>query len=371
MAKSELVTPMEHYVVYRDPGYFAAWPHNGGLWQFGDGEIAVGFFRAPCDYHDRATLPHNVVDARSEQVILRSKDGGITWPLESLTTVYSRQDLDSRLKTAPVANGFISGKCYDASADGYCLLSGFGIPDRAHPHLCWTMVSQDKGMTWSLPVRLPRGHVSTNAFKFLSGRPNYLVRPDGMLLLVAFGARDSAEETLAHPIIYGSTDGGANWGIISEVELVGPKIMGIMAFPLALKDGTILLSVRRQYDSLTAYTEIYASRDGGISWRYRSRVGEWGAPATLLELPDDRVVCIYGYRRNPTGVRARFSRNRGETWGEEVVLRDDGGSFDLGYPRSILRPDGTIVTVYYFNTLSDPIQQDGGVRHIAATLWRP
>jgi hypothetical protein len=79
---------------------------------------------------------------------------------------------------------------------------------------------------------------------------------------------------------------------------------------------------------------------------------------------------VYGYRRPPFGIRARVSADRGATWGEEIVLRDDGGSGDLGYPRTHLRDDGALVTAYYFNLAGDPIQQNGGVRHIAATIWR-
>ena len=59
------------------------------------------------------------------------------------------------------------------------------------------------------------------------------------------------------------------------------------------------------------------------------------------------------------------------TWGPELMLRDDGGSADLGYPRSLLLEDGTIVTAYYFNEKKDPVQFEGGIRHIAVTLWRP
>ena len=32
-----------------------------------------------------------------------------------------------------------------------------------------------------------------------------------------------------------------------------------------------------------------------------------------------------------------------------MVVRQDGGSFDLGYTRAVLRPDGKIVAAYYFN----------------------
>ena len=45
-----------------------------------------------------------------------------------------------------------------------------------------------------------------------------------------------------------------------------------------------------------------------------------------------------------------------------VYLADDGS-------RTLLRPDGKLVTVYYFNSQDDPTQYYGGVRHIAATIW--
>jgi len=49
------------------------------------------------------------------------------------------------------------------------------------------------------------------------------------------------------------------------------------------------------------------------------------------------------------------------------VLRDDGGSPDLGYPRSVVRSDGAVVTIYYWNDRPD----GDGERYIAATIWRP
>jgi hypothetical protein len=51
------------------------------------------------------------------------------------------------------------------------------------------------------------------------------------------------------------------------------------------------------------------------------------------------------------------------TWGPELMLRDDAGTWDLGYPRTVQRADGKIVTVYYFNDAKDR------ERYIAATIW--
>ena len=43
----------------------------------------------------------------------------------------------------------------------------------------------------------------------------------------------------------------------------------------------------------------------------------------------------------------------------------DGGTWDLGYTRTVVRPDGKLVTIYYFTTAEKPEQ------HIAATIWQP
>jgi hypothetical protein len=60
-------------------------------------------------------------------------------------------------------------------------------------------------------------------------------------------------------------------------------------------------------------------------------------------------------RSRKTSVRAGKAASK--------VLRDDGGNWDLGYPRTVQRSDGKLVTVYYFN---DARRKE---RHIAATIW--
>jgi hypothetical protein len=74
---------------------------------------------------------------------------------------------------------------------------------------------------------------------------------------------------------------------------------------------------------------------------------------------------VFGRRTPPYGIRARISTDQGQSWGPEIVLRQDGGSWDLGYSRSVQRPDGKIVSVYYFNDAPDH------ERFIAATIWNP
>ncbi|MBM4082811.1 MAG: DUF1565 domain-containing protein, partial [Planctomycetes bacterium] len=75
-----------------------------------------------------------------------------------------------------------------------------------------------------------------------------------------------------------------------------------------------------------------------------------------------------GYRKpiaGPTSIRAKISADDGATWGEELILRTGGGDEDIGYTRNALRPDGKIVTIYYWQ------ENEKAERDIAATIWTP
>jgi hypothetical protein len=90
-----------------------------------------------------------------------------------------------------------------------------------------------------------------------------------------------------------------------------------------------------------------------------------GNPPHMIRVRDGRLALAYGYRSKPFGIRVRLSRNEGRTWSDEIVLRADGGGGDLGYPRTVERPDGKLVTVYYFN---DDAKRE---RYIGGTIWDP
>ena len=71
---------LRHVVVYREPGRFAGWPANHGIWSWGD-EILVGFSRGT--YKDRGPFHHIDHDKPEEFLLARSRDGGDTWSVES------------------------------------------------------------------------------------------------------------------------------------------------------------------------------------------------------------------------------------------------------------------------------------------------
>jgi hypothetical protein len=114
------------------------------------------------------------------------------------------------------------------------------------------------------------------------------------------------------------------------------------------------------------WIDLYRSDDTGASWHFVTHItstGSFGNPPAMLRLHDGRLCITYGYRSPPYGMRARLSQDDGQTWSDEIILRADAGNADLGYPRTVQRADGTLVTVYYYN------EDENRERIIAATLW--
>jgi hypothetical protein len=162
-----------------------------------------------------------------------------------------------------------------------------------------------------------------------------------------------------------SRDSGETWG---EPALIARDNAGQLSFEepaLALtQDGHLLAVLRCGKPGSYEYLYQARSRDKGHSWAEPVPTPMWGHPAHVLELVDGRLLCSYGYRRPPFGVRACISYDQGASWNveREFVLRDDGESRDCGYPSSVQLADGSLLTVYY-------IHGTDGVRHIGATRW--
>ena len=97
----------------------------------------------------------------------------------------------------------------------------------------------------------------------------------------------------------------------------------------------------------------------------RSARPPWGYPADLVLLSDGRLLCTYGHRREPYGIRACLSEDSGKSWqyDQELIIRDDLPNRNLGYSVSIEYQPGKIFTIYY--------GEDGeGVTCIQGTYWR-
>ncbi len=358
---------VEHITIYYERDYFAGWPFNHGFKAFSEDELLISFSRGPCNYASRYDLVHHVVDARGgEYVTMLSSDGGRTWPPGSLRSLGTRQDIE---RTLNMNSQDVPSESYDWGSPDFFLTAGFGIPPDRNQDVGYVQYTRDRGRNWEGPFRMP-----SFGFAWMQVKPDYILRPDGVVLLfVTVGIGDSTNRNRI-VAIYASSDFGLSWNYLSSISAESPDrrfVKRYYASPVLLRDGRILAALRCQINARSAWPEVFESQDGGRSWQFISRVNDWGGPTDLTLLEDGRLLAVFGYRVPPYGIRARISEDDGLTWGPELILRDDGGSWDLGYPRTALLGGGKVIIVYYFNRADDVIQLNGGVRHIAATIFKP
>jgi hypothetical protein len=336
-----------------------------------------GFKKIPCDYGSAGEISHTrLTVGQGELVLIRSRDAGVTWDPGTQQAVFDLADDAGRI-LRDGGESYAGQPPLDFLDPDVVVMAG-ALPALLKPDSrAWIRASADGGRTWRAPILLPLGGLPN-----LTGHGPPTVRRDGMALLGL--STTSADGWTNRPLVYASPDGIA-WHFLSFVtpavdggsavsDRAGPVIFGAIRHfytrLLALRDGRILASLRFQRDATgVMWTDVFASEDGARTWRFLSRVNDWGAPGDIVEMHDGRIVCVYGYRLDPPGIRARVSEDGGRTWGRERILRDDGGSWDLGYPRVIETAPGTLLAVYYMNRRDDPIQRNGGVRHIARTIF--
>ena len=102
-------------------------------------------------------------------------------------------------------------------------------------------------------------------------------------------------------------------------------------------------------DSRGGYLQSCRSMDGGATWSAPELTPMYGGPGHLLNLADGRLLCTYGRRKAPFGVRASLSDDGGRTWDleREIVIRADLPNGDLGYPTTIEYAPGELFCCYY------------------------
>jgi len=326
-----------HLKVFYEKGRFAAWPANNGIWQW-DNEILVGFSLGYLAPPDKQGL-HQLDSARPRtNMLARSLDGGEKW------SVFEAGYPDGELRRFPTEIAF------DAP--------GFALNARGNK----AFISLDRGRTWDGPFRLPFSDLHLRA------RTDYQVLGPKDLMLFLTAQKTNDRE--GRPFSARTRTGGKYF---NQFAWIGPEPPGgysIMPSSIRLPNGDFLVALRRRDNDPAQrnFIELFRSQDGGLNWQWVANpVKENGAssgnPPSMIRLADGHLCITYANRDKPHTIRAVFSSDDGKTWGREYVLRRGAGEPDIGYTRTVQRPDGKLVTIYYW------LDESRTERYIAATIW--
>ena len=388
---------VEHAVVYRRENEFASHPYVRGFWENAAGHLICNFSLATVDYRgDPHKLAHiDLVRSAGGRraVTVRSEDRGKTWAVSNEDPNRPSNDVRAPQVGVDGKPGSLDEIAPIDYTDKDVLLSNFNyqylrddalIKDfyeslkslvEAPERQVFIRVSKNAGRTWSRSVMLP-----LDGLYSLAAVESSTVRPDGRCLLFLNAA--ARQGATSRPLVYRSTDDGTSFHFLSFVTPNDESRYGGLnqMYPrgLMLPNGRLLCTVRIDRDwAGDMWTEVHKSDDGGRTWQFLSRASDFGAPGAPLRMSDGRLVIVYGSRLPTAGVRAVVSEDEGATWGPEIIVRDDGGSWDVGYPRVWEAAPGKIGAIYYFNSKDDPVQVKpvdtlwgaGGVRFIARSFF--
>lgn len=336
-----------HTRIYQEQGRFGGWPANHGIWSWGD-EILVGFSGAY--FQAKGSDRHQMDSARPEVPFqARSRDGGRTWSIERPASLLPPEQDGAAVRPL--------NQPMDLQSSGFAMTIRFADNHKG-PSRLW--FSTNKGATWNGAYEFP-----PLGLPGIAARTDYIVLGKREAIVWLTAAKSNGRE--GRPFCARTTDGGVSWQLAS---MIGEEPAGFSIMPSTLHLGPkeFLTQVRVKGGNEN-WLEQYRSRDAAKTWTDEGRVADTGGmsgnPPHLIRLKDGRLCLTYGYRSKPYSIRAKLSSDKGKTWTPEITLREDGAAWDLGYVRSAQRPDGKVVSIYYFN--------DGphSERFIAATTWDP
>ena len=364
---------IKHMKVYFEPGRFGGWPANNGIWSW-ENEILVGFARG---YHkDLGPEMHNIDREKPEEhMFARSLDGGETWVIEDPskegvmiargTSLHGTEPKPVNMKAITTLN-----EPMNFTNPGFVLKFWF-LDTNKGPSIFY--YSYDKGHTWKGPFS-----ISVEGKDNIMARTDYIVEDDNSCL--AFFTASKSDDNEGRVFCARTDNGGFLWQMVSWVGDEPKTGFRIMPSTVRISENELLLTSRVQSDT-ASWAELspaekknsrtidaWKSSDNGKNWELSGipvdELGE-GNPPCLIKLKDGRLCLTYGYRAAPYSICAKISDDNGKSWGNEIVLRNDGAGRDIGYVHSVQRPDGKVVTIYYFQDKEQP------ERYIGCTIWEP
>lgn len=350
-------------IVFQDEGYYCG--PGPSVVAFPDGDVAV-FFRRHRSWTGEPLVGH--YHPTTEQCIIGSPDGAHTWEVTPRVFMGGGQcPCVTLLRDGALL--FVTHRWEIVPEDAAGAIPGVpGMQLKPWPHVCagtesWR--STDRGLTWEGPF-------------WVEEVPGLVPLAEGLHPPVsirgwAVELRDAAivlpvYARVGGSLMFVSTDGGRTWRCRSLVaECPAGQPVGYNEWSAYETDSGELVAFIRcdlPADQGGGYLHAARSSDGGRTWSEPRREDLWGHPFHALRMPSGRVLLSYGHRRAPFGVRCRLidPECRRPDEAQELVLREDGGGFDLGYPHAALLPDGRALVAYYFH------EPENGQRYVAASV---
>ena len=353
---------VQDIVVYQDSQFYAAFP---SIIKRKEGGFLAAFRRAPNRkiFGERST--HHV-DANSYLVTLESEDG-INWSQEP-KLMYAHPFGGSQDPCmVQLRDGTIICTSYGWAAVRPDGMANIKRPIRENSAAVflggYVLRSEDGGDTWSEPIYPP--HLEQEDHFNAMGKPLPSYNRGAMCesrsgtIYWIVSARKEGGRNTNH--LLASDDKGLSWqyrSVVAEDSVGSFNEASMYETPAG-----DLVGFLRTAD-MDDQACIARSSDGGASFTWQS-MGWQGHPLNALQLPDDRVLLTYGYRHEPYGIRARILNAECTDFATapEFVIRDDGGSRDLGYTWPVMLNNDHVLVIYYFNV-------DLGIRHIAGSILR-
>ena len=319
-----------------------------------------------------------------------SADGGATWKFGSAVTQHEPDTIRMNHAAGLAANGdliVLTAGWTDRYPPGITRARGRFRYDSLGP---WLSRSPDGGLSWwidqrGFPERGPTGQPNTPF-------GDVHIAQNGDLGVIAYTTEsrlDKYEDRKFSAYFYRSGDDGRTWGNpvrVAEANETTALHVGNGRWLAVARTGT---GVEKK-DALI----LCGSTDDGRTWQFkRALTGYQRVNGHLAKLKDGRVLFTYGDRMSafashgndpgasarakamtrlsPTasrGIEAAISSDGGETWSEAIRLLDWNG-MDGGYPSTVQRADGQLVTAYYASALPEDPWDSAKNYHMGVVVW--
>lgn len=352
---------LDHVVVASEQGRYFGWPANNGLWSWDNGrELLVGHTDGP--YNAEGGF-HRIGHPQLTK-LARSLDGGKTWTSEDPDNFVGK---DGEPQPSP-------GNINFGHPDFALRVSATGYHGNNDP-VGRFFISYDRGRTWEGSYRFNQLHEAEELKGMqITARTSYLVTGpnSAQIILTASNPELEFAGRRDKPFVAETTDGGKTFNFISWVVPWSDDCnRAAMPSTVRMDDGRIIVAVRVRNprdEGLQNWIDTHISEDNGRTWSFLSKVGETGLhngnPAGLAVLEDGRLACTYA-NRDLRQMLVRFSSDDGATWGEEIVIRDNPHTYDMGYPQMLQNADGKMVSIYYLAREERPHS------YIEAAIFQP